>query len=401
MNVVILGDSFIGWGGGIDFLKSFINALQLDESINLMFFMPKYTFKERVKKLVRCSIRRDKISLREILSSKRIEMENVFLSEFENLNIIYYENDNINELLVNKKVDIVFPTLKTDLINREIPHIGYIYDFQHKYLKELFAPEERARRDEEFIRMVNSNKALFVNAKDVKKDINKFFPDNDLCVYVPPFLPIPRDEWLKNNMHVLSKYNLPDKYFLISNQFWVHKNHLLTFHALKDLHDRYNLKDVHFVYTGKVYDYRDEDYYNKIINTVDGLKISDYVHFVGYIPKIDQIEMLKKSIAVIQPTLFEGGPGGGVAYDAIAMGKRIILSNIPVNCEIEDELAEFFESNSISSLTDMCYKVYTGVEKKISTHELKKRGGDRREVLCKFLVNMFNDTIKEWNKNET
>ena len=53
---------------------------------------------------------------------------------------------------------------------------------------------------------------------------------------------------------------------------------------------------------------------------MDELGINDDVEIVGHIPKLDQIALLKNSIAVIQPTLFEGGPGGGSAYDAISLG---------------------------------------------------------------------------------
>lgn len=61
-----------------------------------------------------------------------------------------------------------------------------------------------------------------------------------------------------------------------------------------------------------------------------------------YIAKLDQIALLKKSIAVIQPTLFEGGPGGGASYDAISLGKPLIVSDIKVNQEIEQSERVFF-----------------------------------------------------------
>ena len=36
---------------------------------------------------------------------------------------------------------------------------------------------------------------------------------------------------------------------------------------------------------------------------------------------------------VIQPSLFEGGPGGFSAYEAISMDKFLLLSDIEVNKE--------------------------------------------------------------------
>lgn len=41
------------------------------------------------------------------------------------------------------------------------------------------------------------------------------------------------------------------------------------------------------------------------------LGIESKIKILGHIPKLEQIELIKNCIAVIQPTLFEGGPGGG------------------------------------------------------------------------------------------
>ena len=60
---------------------------------------------------------------------------------------------------------------------------------------------------------------------------------------------------------------------------------------------------------------------------------------------------MKESIAVIQPTLFEGGPGGGSIYDAISLGVPAIISDIPVNREIDSELLRFFPVGSFKELS--------------------------------------------------
>jgi glycosyltransferase involved in cell wall biosynthesis len=64
------------------------------------------------------------------------------------------------------------------------------------------------------------------------------------------------------------------------------------------------------------------------------LGVGNIILFLDYIPKDDQIELMKGSVAIIQPTLFEGGPGGGSIYDAVSLGVRAIASNIPINHEL-------------------------------------------------------------------
>jgi glycosyltransferase involved in cell wall biosynthesis len=72
------------------------------------------------------------------------------------------------------------------------------------------------------------------------------------------------------------------------------------------------------------------------------LGLVDHILILGLIPKRDQIELLKGSVALIQPTLFEGGPGGGAAYDAIGLDIPLLASDIIVNREIDCGDVRFF-----------------------------------------------------------
>ena len=81
------------------------------------------------------------------------------------------------------------------------------------------------------------------------------------------------------------------------------------------------------------------------------LALTEHVVILGHIPKMDQISLLKRSIPVIQPTLFEGGPGGGSSYDAISLGQPLIVSDIPVNREIDEhEAVCFFKPQCVVDL---------------------------------------------------
>ena len=66
-----------------------------------------------------------------------------------------------------------------------------------------------------------------------------------------------------------------------------------------------------------------------------GAEAEHRIRILGLIPKYDQIQIMRGAVAVIQPTLFEGGPGGGAVYDAVSIGTPVILSDIPVNREVE------------------------------------------------------------------
>ena len=69
---------------------------------------------------------------------------------------------------------------------------------------------------------------------------------------------------------------------------------------------------------------------------------------------------MRRAVAVLQPTLSEGGPGGGSVYDAVAVGTPVIASDIPVNREIEHESVRFFPARSAEKLVqEMEYSLAT------------------------------------------
>ena len=127
-------------------------------------------------------------------------------------------------------------------------------------------------------------------------------------------------------------YGLQRKYFIVCNQFWVHKS-IETVIQAAALAKKRGL-DVDLVFTGRMQEPRKPGYIDSLRQLVIDLDVSDVVRFLDYIPKDDQLELMKASVAVIQPTLFEGGPGGGSIYDAISLGVRAIASDIPINHEL-------------------------------------------------------------------
>jgi glycosyltransferase involved in cell wall biosynthesis len=108
-------------------------------------------------------------------------------------------------------------------------------------------------------------------------------------------------------------------------------------------------------FTGHMRDYRNPNYIRELTARVESLRISDDCHFLGLIPKLDQIAIMRSAAAIIQPTLFEGTPGGLAVSDAIGVGQRVIVSDIPVNREIQQYVDEYFPPTDARALFDaMC-----------------------------------------------
>ena len=82
--------------------------------------------------------------------------------------------------------------------------------------------------------------------------------------------------------------------------------------------------------TGELKDYRFPQRETDILNLVDELNIKDKLVLTGLVREDKLIALIKGATAVIQPTKFEGGAGGGSGYLAKAYGKHLLLSDIEV-----------------------------------------------------------------------
>ena len=137
------------------------------------------------------------------------------------------------------------------------------------------------------------------------------------------------------------------------------------------------------VCTGTTGDYRDPGYFAGLQEGLARSGIIPRVHILGMVPKIDQIELLKGSIALIQPTLFEGGPGGGAAYDAVSLGVRCVLSDIAVNREIANEPGiRLFAARDPAALAEALLDVGQTPEPPRPDASVLMRQGHARRAAC-------------------
>jgi glycosyltransferase involved in cell wall biosynthesis len=104
------------------------------------------------------------------------------------------------------------------------------------------------------------------------------------------------------------------------------------------------------VCTGDTSDFRDMNHFPLLTAMAGQLGIAPRLHVLGLVPKREQIALLRGARALIQPTLSEGGPGGGAAYDAVSLGVPALLSDIPVNREIHDRGVQFFRVGDAGDL---------------------------------------------------
>ncbi len=242
-------------------------------------------------------------------------------------------------------IDFIYPY--SENIKLSCRYASWIYDFQHRYLSHLFSKYEIDKRDGVFLRIALEDGTVVFSSQHAASDFQKFYPEAKSKPRVLPFRVYPESSWYEGDpVKVQKEYTLPDRFFIVSNQFWTHKNHLVVFEALKLLQEQGVYPVV--VCTGSLYDYRQPDYSNTILQAIHRLGVARQVLLLGLIPRTDQVQLLRRSLAVIQPSLFEGW--NTVVEEARCLAKPIILSDIAVHREQTPPESIFFPPASAETL---------------------------------------------------
>ena len=383
MRIAILAEGFLEWGGGVDFFRGVLAGLVSQvpsEQWRLFLVVPEGVLTHKISSIPH----RYKQTIFDLLAGKHPDLTTPLAPIADCIDIVVYENSrpSLVSCLQRIEADVVVPSfflLGEDFI---VPWAGYIYDFQHRHFPEFFAGPSFAQREQEFFARVNQPKAVIAHSRAAKQDAARFFPNHFADIFALPSTPLLSESWFIDPVFpIQEKYHLPDRYFMISNQFWIHKSHDTAFDALALFHQMTGHTDIKIVCTGKQVDDRFPDYFATLQHHVQDRGLQDKILFLGYIPKLDQVQIMKQAIAVLQPTLFEGLPGGGSVCDAVALGKYAIISDISVNREMEEDTVFFFKVKSAEELAKQMLHVLSLPPQHKSQQELMTRTQARIERL--------------------
>lgn len=233
------------------------------------------------------------------------------------------------DLFLDAGIDVLFPVLPCD--SPGIAFVFWIPDLQYRILPDLFSEEMRERFERYYSANGELADLIVLSSEEGRRDLERFFPRFTNKARVLHFCSIPTAEWWSlEPAAVAKKYGLPDQFFVLSNQFSHHKNHLVVFEALRLLRDEHGLA-VTIACTGSRYGFRGDDYMQRVEAYLDEHDLSNAARILGLIPRADQVALMRRSTCMLQPSRFEGW--STVVEDAKSLGKRILLSDIGVHRE--------------------------------------------------------------------
>jgi glycosyltransferase involved in cell wall biosynthesis len=232
--------------------------------------------------------------------------------------------------------------------------IYWIPDLQDKYLPQLFSESQVISKNNRYKYLSKYARHIVLSSNDSKMSLLKFYPKSirsDLKLSLLRFSvyhPELGNEFEKEILRINGLQNI--NYFIVSNQFMLHKNHQVVFRALKKyIDDGSKFGIIRVIMTGKQLDPRDEKYFDSLLKIVEDLKINDFVTFTGEINRNEQLVLLKNAKAIIQPSLFEGW--NSTVEDGKLLNQCLICSNISIHLEqLEDYNALFFNPTDENEL---------------------------------------------------
>lgn len=271
--------------------------------------------------------------------------------------------------------------------------INWIPDFQHTRLPHMFKLLNRTVRSFRLHRMIRWSDHIILSSYDALNDYKSFAPkfiDKASVIHFVSQAITVSDKPLD---YLASKYGFNGKYFYLPNQFWVHKNHMVAFKAI--LHARKQVPDILLICSGEMNDTRDDKYVKLLLSFIQMNNLEKNILLLGIIPFQDVMLFMHHSLAVINPSLFEGW--SSTVEEAKSMGKFMILSDISAHKEQINSGVSFFQREVPEELAELLSTYWTKFGD-IFVNESLVSGKELLPIRTLRFANEFLDIVKKVSK---
>ena len=258
----------------------------------------------------------------------------------------------LQRLFQAHRINVIFESAQFFGWRLGIPAIAWIPDFQHKELPHLFSRSAWWKREIGFRAQVMGGRTIMLSSEGARRTCELHYPSTrgrtrTVHFAVPPGPNISYSE----ARGIADSYRLPEQFFFMPNQFWQHKNHGLVLDALAILRQRG--RQIVIVASGMQTDPRNPHYFPAFRGRIERLGLQEMFRLLGMIPYSHLAPLMRASIAMLNPSLFEGW--STTVEEARATGTPMLLSDLDVHREQMGEEAIYFDRHSASSLADALY----------------------------------------------
>lgn len=254
-------------------------------------------------------------------------------------------------------VSVVLPLLQVPAKAKNVKTIGWIADFQHLHLPHMFDAAELSLRSAWFHDIARNADRVMLSSRDALSHFAAFAPDHAQKGFAAPFPSLFAFEPLPGEPQAtLARFHVPEKFALVVNQFWKHKNHKAVVEAVRLAKERGLTVPV--VMTGLPADNRDprNGTVSDLLQEIARAGLSGQIVVLGQVDFADLVGFMRAAALIIQPSRFEGW--STTVQDAKALGRPLLCSDIAVHREQAPAALGFFpcdEPDVLAELLAQCW----------------------------------------------
>ncbi len=300
----------------------------------------------------------------------------------------------LETLFKTRHVDLVFENAVFYGWRFGIPILAWMPDFQHHYMPELFSRRGWWRREVGFRMQTTNNRTIMLSSHTAKNDCEKFYPKTiETTTTVPFAVDFNPADHIGRKFELMQKYELPERFIYIPNQFWKHKNHTTVIQALALIASTCGLdKCLPVITSGPQKDPRHPELFDSLMADVKKSGLENSFRYLGLIPYMDVLGLIGAADYLANPSLFEGW--STPIEEAKALGAPMLLSDISIHRE-QVPSATFFDPGSPRSLADILLQVSKNTPpKRQAVTELQKHQQDRVKEYANSLMKAFEMGVK-------
>lgn len=340
-----------GWTGGINYLVNLLSAINElpGRPIQPVLFASPRTDPKILERIV------PYLSESPILTDYWTKGTMAYRYRF--FSTLLMRNDHIALSLFRKaRIDVTFVHASWFGSRFPIPTLVWIGDFQHREFPEMFSRLSYAKREYGFKLLTKYGTTIMASSESGCEECRRYFPISEGRLESLPFVVrIPEATLSVSPEVVQKKYDLPERFFYLPNQFWRHKNHLNLFRAVEILKQQGN--DVRIICSGNPMDPRDPGYMDRIKEFLCQHKLESHIRLLGMIPYEEIFTLMRISHSMINPSFYEGW--STTVEEAKTLGVPMLLSDIPVHREQATGQANFFNAHDAADIASKLLDAWT------------------------------------------
>ena len=355
------------WLGGFNLIVNLINSVNKlkNKKIEIVLIVNR-SFK--IKRLKNLNI--------SIIKSDLFFNEGIFRKILNKFQIFFLGKSFIYEkFFISKNINILshaqFPLGRKS----KVKTFSWIPDFQYFHYPENFSFKDRILKKINIFMLEKNSYKIILSSKNAKNDLKKISQKACKKSVVNSFVYDLVDlKKIISFKKLKKKYGIKNNFFYLPNQYFIHKNHLVVLKALTRVIKQNRNTGMTIISTGLNNDHRHPNYFNSITKFIKLNGLKNNYKYLGIVPYLDMMSLIYHSIALINPSKFEGWSSS--VEQAKSMGKKVILSNILVHKEQNPNRAKFFQVNNHIELSNILKKEFLkfnkSYEKKIIKNNYKK-----------------------------